>query len=378
MTAAGSGGHSPPTRSARLAPARATAFAPASVANVAVGFDLLGFSADVAGDTVTVEKIDRVISAVGDRGVGNGAVGGAQTSAQTPGGSLPVTIEMISGTTTSIPLDAAKNTATAGLLRLIEDRKLPYGFRVTIEKGIPLGSGMGGSAASAVAALVAANALLDHALSEAELLSYALIGEAQASGSFHADNLAPSLRGGLTLARVSEAPLLALPQLAEVEIISIPIPAGVHCVLVHPHLAIETKQARGILKPHLSLHDHIAQSAAMAGFIAGCFYSDVELIRRSFHDLIIEPQRAHLIPGFYDVKRSALTEGALGCSISGAGPSVFAWTATAAQAHRVQAVMTQAFAQSGVRSDAWSFPLSASGTGARVIAKTQAQDDGAR
>jgi homoserine kinase len=330
---------------------RAMAMAPASVANVAVGFDLLGFSIDVACDKVIVEKTVEKTVEKSDR----------KTVEKSDSNS--VQIVQVSGLAKSIPQDPAKNTATAGLLRLRDDLCLPFGFRVSIEKGIPLSSGMGGSAASAVAALVAANALLDKPLSGLELMAYALIGEAQASGSYHADNVAPSFCGGLTLSQVQQ-PLPG--QLPKVQVTSIPIPKGIHCVLIHPHLAVETKQARGILKKDVSLKDHIAQSANLAGFLAGCFRGDLDLIRHSFSDLLIEPQRAHLIPGFVDVKKAAMAGGALGCSISGAGPSVFAWVEDLETARQIQAEMTEAFRRAGVSVDGWSVPLNTKG--AQVMA----------
>lgn len=299
---------------------RATALAPASVANVAVGFDLLGFSVSAAGDEVTVERVSK----------------------------HGVEIVGVSGLVTQVPKDPAKNTATAGLVRMIHELSLPFGFQVSIKKGIPLGSGMGGSAASAVAAVVAANALLDRPLAEADLLSYALIGEAQASGSYHADNVAPSLRGGLTMARVRSTN-----DLPRVEIISIPAPRGVFCVLVHPHLVLETKAARGVLKPDLHLKSHVEQSANLAGFIAACYRQDLELLKGSFADVVIEPQRAHLIPGFQDVKDSAMKAGALGCSISGAGPSLFAWVHGRERAEDVEKAMIGAVARAGLDSKSW-------------------------
>jgi homoserine kinase len=318
-----------PHRSRTNLEGRLGAFAPASVANVAVGFDLLGFALDVAGDTVYVER--------------------------TP--ERTVTIAGITGLVTALPSDVRHNTATAGLERLIHDHDLDFGFRVTIEKGIPLGSGMGGSAASAVAAIVAANEFLERPLSRLELLPYALVGEAVASGSYHADNIAPSLLGGLTLATVSAK--------AEVDVVSIPVPSEVFCVLVHPHLEVATKAARGILKPEIKLKDHVRQSGHLAGFIAGCFTSDLELIRRSLTDYVIEPQRAHLIPGFAAVKDAALAHGALGCSISGAGPSVFAWAPDRKSGERMKDAMIQAFTSAGVATDAWVAPLSRAG--ARLI-----------
>lgn len=312
---------------------RATAFAPASVANVAVGFDLLGFSVSAAGDEVTVEKT----------------------------GPTGIVIKDVSGVVTQVPKDAAKNTATAGLVRLSHDLHLKFGFEVTIEKGIPLGSGMGGSAASAVAALVAANALLDEPLSRERLLSYALIGEAQASGSYHADNVAPSLLGGLTLARVR-----ATGDLPRVEAISLPTPPNVYCVLVHPKMVLETKTARGVLKNDVLLKAHVEQAANLGGFVAACYRGDLALLKSSFHDVVVEPQRATLIPGFHDVKDSAMRSGAIGCSISGAGPSVFAWVEGAERAEDVAKSMIGGFARAGLESKAWTMPLAT--PGARVIA----------
>jgi len=315
---------------------RAEAFAPASVANVAVGFDLLGFSIGVAGDKVRVEKTP------------------------SPG----VVIEGISGVVTKIPLDPRKNTATAGLVRLQEDLGLKFGFKVFIEKGIPLGSGMGGSAASAVAAIVAANALLEEPLCLEKLASYALLGEAQASGAYHADNVAPCLFGGLTLARVRTSPETG--RLPEVEVTPLPLPPNLYGVVVHPELTVETKQARGLLKSEISLRQHIEQSANLAGFIAGCFNNDFDLLRRSLKDLIVERQRAHLIPGFYQVQEAALGAGALGCSISGAGPSVFAWAQGKEAAEGICGGMVEAFHKAGVRAEGWAALLGRDG--ARVIA----------
>ena len=312
---------------------KAVAFAPASCANVAVGFDLLGFSCDVAGDKVTVERTaEREVSIAG-----------------------------VSGVVTKVPTDPGKNTATAGLVHLIRDLGLDFGFRVSIEKGIPLGSGMGGSAASAVGAIVAANALLPKPLTTEELVPYALIGEAQASGSYHADNVAPSLFGGMTFARVR-----AGQGVPKVEVVKIPVPAQIHCVLVNPKLSVETKTARGILKGDITLKSHIEQSANLAGFLAGCYSGDVRLIGRSLADVLIEPQRAHLIPGFTRVKESALAHGALGCSISGAGPSVFAWADSTGAASEIKTAMLQAFQAAGVEANGWAFALKREG--ARIIA----------
>ena len=227
---------------------------------------------------------------------------------------------------TDLPLEAAANTAGVALLRMREALGLPFGMAVRIDKGIPLKAGLGGSAASAVAAVVAANALLETPLDRIALLKFAMQGEAVASGSLHADNIAPSLYGGLVLTVGIDEP----------QISSIPVPADVRCVLVHPDLHVATREARRILRPTCALGDVVWQSANLAGFITGCFLDDLELIRASLEDVLIEPQRRVLIRGFDAVKRAARDAGALGCSISGAGPTMFAWTLSArrrARAH---------------------------------------------
>jgi homoserine kinase len=307
----------------RARPTTATAFAPAGVGNVAVGFDLLGHSLEAVGDRVTVSRLDDPV----------------------------VRILGITGCESPLPLEPERNTATAGLLTLIEALDLEFGFAVTVEKAIPLGSGMGGSAASAVGAMVAANALLDEPLTLDELLRYALVGEAVASGSPHADNLAPCLFGGLTLVRGLEFP----------DILQIPVPEEIRCVLVHPHLRLDTKDARAVLPRSISLSLHVEQAGNLAGFIHGCFTGDLELIRRSFQDVIVEPHREPLIPGFRAAREAAMEAGALGCSISGAGPSVFAWCAGEPGAAEVRAALTRAFESAGVQTDDWVSPVNAPG-----------------
>ena len=304
----------------------ATAFAPASVGNVAVGFDVLGLSVQAIGDRVTARRTT-------ERGV---------------------RIAAITGTVVDLPLEADRNTAGRAVMSIVEDQKLDFGIELTIEKGIPLGSGLGGSAASAVAAVVAANALLPQSLSQLALLKHAMHGEAVASGSVHVDNIAPSLFGGLVLTVGVDNP----------NVKQIPMPPGVHCVLVHPHMVLATKEARKILKADVSLSDVIWQTANLAGFLAGCFTNDLRLIGESLNDVIIEPQRRVLIPGFDAVKHAAMSGGALGCSISGAGPTVFAWVPTDKSA-QVRDGMVAAFKASGLQSDAWISPLEAHG--ARVI-----------
>jgi len=311
----------------------ATAFAPATVANVAVGFDILGFAIEPVGDVVTVTLTDR---------------GTDRASVRIK--------EIVNDTGTSgaldIPLDPACNAATVGLIKLCDELRLNFGFEVTIRKGIALGSGMGGSAASAVGALVAANSLLQSPPPRHALLEYALLGEQAASGTAHPDNIAPCLFGGMTLV-LSVHP---------VRYVSLPVPASILAVIVHPRLRVDTHKARSILKPSVLLGDHVRQSANLGGFIAGCFGNDLEMIGHSFSDLIVEPQRASLIPGFAEVKAAAMEGGALGASISGSGPSVFAWVTSKKAAEQVRDAMVQAFKVYGsTEADSWISPVSQQG-----------------
>ncbi len=309
----------------------AVVFAPATIANVAVGFDILGFPIESVGDQITVERVE------------------------VQQGQLPVSISEIQGVETALPKDPAQNTATVGLLQLVKDLKLTHGFRVSIRKGIPLGSGMGGSAASSVGALVAANALLDVSLSKDVLLKYALMGEYVASGSAHPDNVAPCLYGGLTLVSAIDP----------IATISIPFPAEIICVLVHPHIRLDTRVSRSVLKPEIPMTAFVRQSANLAGFIAGCFQKDLKQIAKSLQDVIVEPQRAALIPGFHSVKKAAIQAGALGCSISGSGPSIFAWTKNSEVAAKVRNAMMGSLKNENVEADSWISPVSQQG--ARLI-----------
>jgi homoserine kinase len=306
---------------------QATAFAPASVGNVAIGFDILGFAVDALGDRVSVKRRSE------------------------PG----VTISAVRGIAGELPLDPEKNTAGRALLALYEAIKPPFGLEMEIEKGIPLGSGLGGSAASAVGAVVAANALLDTPCTKLELLKFAMQGEAVASGSLHVDNISPSLFGGLVLTVGIEQPRVK----------QIPVPQEVRAVIVHPHMFLSTKQARAILRRTVDLSDFVWQTANLAGFISGCYTNDLDMIRASLEDVVIEPQRQALIPGFQDVRQAALSAGALGCSISGAGPTMFAW-ALESNATAVVAAMRAQFAARSIDIDEWIVPIET--TGARIVA----------
>lgn len=304
----------------------ATAFAPASVGNVAVGFDVLGHAVDALGDRVRALR------------------------SAAPG----VTIRRISGVVQDLPLVADKNTAGMAALAMQQELGLPFGFELEIEKGIPLGSGLGGSAASAVAAVVAAAALVDETIDRTRLLKFAMRGEAVASGSVHADNIAPSLFGGLVLTVGIDNP----------HVKRIPVPESVRCVIVHPHMVLATREARAILRKTVELSDVIWQQANLAGFLAGCYTSDLPLMRESLLDVVIEPQRQVLIPGFVDVKQGAMTAGAIGCSISGAGPTVFAW-AEEPDAENVRTEMVEAFHRHGLKTDSWVSDIGRDG--ARVV-----------
>jgi homoserine kinase len=296
--------------------AQARAFAPACVGNVAVGFDILGHSLDGAGDTATVRRVGQ------------------------PG----VRIVAVRGVETRIPLEAERNTAGVALLSLAKMLRLPFGFEVELDKGIALGSGMGGSASSCVAALVAANSLLDAPLPHKALYSYALDGESIASGGRNGDNVAPMLLGGL---------VLCTPQ----RMVPIPVPAAWHCVLVHPAQVLETLHAREVLREGFTLSEVVAQSGNLGLVLAGCFRGDAALVRAGLRDVLVQPRRAPLITGFPGVHAAALAAGAMGAGISGAGPSVFAWFETQAAAQAAAAPMRAAFAAAGVESEAFVSPV---------------------
>lgn len=304
---------------------RIIAFAPASVGNVGVGFDILGHSLAGPGDRATVRRIDEPV----------------------------VRITAIRGTAMDLPIAAEKNTAGMALIELRNALGLPFGFEIELEKGIPLGSGMGGSAASCVAALVAANALLDTPLAPEALYPFALAGEAVASGSRHGDNVGPMLLGGLVLATNDR-------------LVKIPVPAQWFCALVHPHAVLETREARAALKGHYALPDFVAQSANLSLVLAGCFNGDADLVRAGLSDVLVEPRRAPLIGGFAAVKQAALDHGAMGASISGAGPSVFAWFESKDAADTAAAAMRAAFAHAGFDSDVFVSPVA--GPAAQVLA----------
>lgn len=299
---------------------QARAFSPASVGNVGIGFDILGHVIEGPGDTVTVRRIEEPT----------------------------VRITAIRGTTVDLPLDAPSNTAGAALVAMREALALPFGFEMEIDKGIPLGSGMGGSAASCVAALVAANALLDAPLTREALYPFSLVGEAVASGGKHGDNLGPMLLGGLVLATAEH-------------LVSVPVPQAWHSLLVHPEAILETRRARAALQGAYELKEFVAQSAHLALVLAGCHAGDAGLVRAGLKDVLVEPRRAPLIVGFDAAKAAMLGGGAMGASISGAGPSIFGWFEDRASAQAAAPAVQAAFADAGFESQAWVSRIAAPG-----------------
>ena len=304
-----------------------TAFAPASIGNVGVGFDMLGMAlGGGAGDTVIATRSNNA----------------------------GISIEEVRGLDGEIhpylSTDARENTASIAAQSLWDAAGVPGGASLKVHKGVPLQSGMGSSAASAVAAVVAVNALLDEPLEMNELLPHALAGEQYASGGLHADNVAPSLLGGLVL-----CPTVLLP-----DVVRLPAPAGVSAVLVHPELQVDTARARRGLAKGYSMEQWLQQQGYLAGFIAACMAGDVELIGRTLRDVVIEPQRAAAVPCFESVKEAAVRGGALGCSLSGSGPSIFA-LCEEHKALNLATAMEQACLALGIDCQSWVSPLDAEG-----------------
>ncbi len=300
-------------------------FAPATVANVAVGFDILGFALHRPGDEIIARFSDQ------------------------PG----LRISRIEGDNGKLPMDIHRNTAGYAAMKLLCDmNEEQRGIELEIHKKMPFGSGLGSSAASAAAAVMAVNELMGQPLDKRALLPYAVLGEQIADGAYHADNVAPALLGGIILIRSNES----------LDVHRLPIPEGLHASVVYPHVEILTKDARGVLSDKVSLKKCIQQSGNLGGLIVGLYQSDMELISRSLKDVVIEPQRAGLIPHFFDVKEAALSAGALGCSISGAGPSIFALSSDKYIAEEAGQAMKAVFDEAGIRSDLFVSPINPRGS----------------
>jgi homoserine kinase len=291
---------------AKDAPQEIRVFAPATVANVACGYDVLGFAIDAPGDEILVRHSDK------------------------PG----LRITTITGDDGKLPLEVMKNTAGVSAMDLLKHLGMTdRGIEMEIHKKMPFGSGLGSSAASAVAGAYAVNKLIGEPLSKKQLLPFAMTGEASADGAWHADNVAPCLLGGIVFIRSNQ----------ELDIAQLPVPKDLWAAVVHPDIEILTKVAREILPKEIPLENATQQIGNLGGLICGLIQEDYGLISRSIHDVIAEPRRQKLIPDFYKAKRAAMGAGALGFSISGAGPSVFALCEGEEIATKVAAAVAKVF-----------------------------------
>jgi len=305
------------------------AFAPASIGNLSVGFDILGLSIDCIGDEVKV------------------------TLSNKPG----VRLNKIYGNSNSLSLDPEKNCVTVPIIEYLSYLNLldKIGIEVELYKNLPLKSGMGSSASSSVAGVFATNYLLGNKLSRIDLLNFILKGEELASGAKHADNVAPSLLGGITLVRNNEP----------IDIIKINYPENLVCVLAHPDLYVDTYTARKILPEKIYLKDFVKQSANLSGFIIGMMTNDFNLISRSFSDIIVEPVRKNLLPFFDDLKKAILETDALGMGISGSGPSVFALAQSQKDAEKIKSSMIKVFERFNLKNEIYISKISKEG--AKII-----------
>ncbi len=283
-------------------------FCPATIANISCGFDVLGVALDSVGDEMVIRKVPekgiRITKLVGQ----------------------------------DLPLQTEKNVAGVAGMALLAESDYEGGFEIEIYKKIKAGSGIGSSAASSAGAVWGMNQLLGEPFSTSKLVEFAMEGERLASGVAHADNVAPALFGGFTLVRSYE-PL---------DIIPINSPSELYATVIHPQIEVKTSDSRKILKTNITLKDGIKQWGNVGGLVAGLFTEDYELIGRSLVDHIIEPIRSILIPGFDDVKVNSLAAGALGCGISGSGPSIFAFSKGEDIAQEVALAMKNVYQNIGI------------------------------
>jgi len=286
-------------------------FSPATIANVSCGFDILGLALDTVGDEMTIRKVSK----------------------------KGVRITKIIGQ--NLPLETRKNVAGVAALALLAETECDYGFEIEIDKRIKPGSGIGSSAASSAGAVWAINELLGKPFGVTDLVRFAMEGERLATGVAHADNVAPALFGGFTLVR-SYNPL---------DIIGLNTPSELYATVIHPQIEVKTSDAREILKTTVPLKEAIKQWGNVGGLISGLYTEDYDLIGRSLEDHIIEPIRSILIPAFDAVKQNAIKAGALGCGISGSGPSVFALSKGEAKAFKVAEAMKSVYKKVGIDYD---------------------------
>ncbi|WP_338376648.1 homoserine kinase [uncultured Flavobacterium sp.] len=297
-------------------------FCPATIANLNCGFDILGLCLETIGDEMIIRK------------------------------SLNKGIKITKIVGADLPLETEKNVAGVAALSLIENLDLDFGFEIEIYKNIKAGSGIGSSSASAAGAVYGINELLGKPFSSVELVNFAMKGEVVASGSEHADNVAPCLLGGFTLIRGYE-PL---------DIIQIASPSELYAVVLHPHIEVKTSDSRAVIQPMIPIKSAITQTGNLGGLIAGLYTNDYELIGRSLKDVIVEPFRKHLIPNFDEVKNTALQNGALGAGISGAGPSIFALCKGKDSAENVANAMKESYSSTGIEFDILVSKVNSKGT----------------
>ncbi len=286
-------------------------FSPATVANISCGFDILGLCLDTVGDEMVVRE-------VAEKGVKITHIIGQE-----------------------LPFETKNNVAGVAALALLENIETTVGFEIEIYKNIKPGSGIGSSAASAAGAVFAINELLGNPFSAEELILFAMQGEKLASGSAHADNVSPALLGGFTLVRSYE-PL---------EVLKIDTPTELYVTIIHPQIELKTSVSRAVLKNQVPLNKMVKQMGNFGGLISGLYTSNYDLISRSLHDEIIEPNRSVLIPEFNQVKKSALKAGALGVGISGSGPSIFALCRGKGIATKVGRVMSEIYDKTHIEYD---------------------------
>mgnify|MGYP005839585987 FL=1 len=289
-----------------------TVHAPGTVANVACGFDILGFALQSPGDQITVRLNDSHHVSIGEM----------QCSEP-------------------LPRDVEENVASVAIQAMLDHLSSKQGVVIDIEKGITPGSGIGSSAASSAGAVVALNELMGSPCTPEELVTFAMEGERVASGSAHADNVAPAIMGGFILVR-DYNPL---------DIIRLETDLQLHAVVLHPNIEIKTSDARGLLRQQISLKKAVQQWGNVAGFVAGLLKNDLALLSRSMIDVIIEPIRSILIPNYNDVREAATEAGALGCSISGSGPSVFALCENSEVAQNVAERVKKVYSQLDIEFD---------------------------
>ena len=283
-------------------------FSPATVANVSCGFDVLGFCLDSVGDDMVIRKTEK----------------------------KGIHITKIEGF--DLPYEANLNVAGVSALAMYEAIDVDFGFEIEIYKNIKPGSGIGSSAASAVGSVFGMNELLGRPFNKTQLTGFAIKGEALASKCEHADNLAPALFGGFTLVK-SISPL---------QILEIPSPDDLYATIIHPQIEIKTSESRAILPKKIALSDAITQWANFGSLIHALHTSDYDLIKESLHDVVVEPHRSKLIPHFNAVKKAAITAGALGCGISGSGPSIFTLSNSLETSNNVKDAIKNVYSKTGI------------------------------